>query len=50
MIAPSVTIALLGLLTALVALGFGELVMERMRLISTAAIALMLAMVGANFL
>ena len=50
MIAPSVTIALLGLLTALVALGFGERVLERMRLSSTATIALMLAMVGAHFL
>ncbi len=50
MIAPSVTIALLGLLTALVALGFGERVLERMRLSSTAAIALMLAMVGVHFL
>ncbi|KLU39182.1 MAG: hypothetical protein AA931_11440 [Peptococcaceae bacterium 1109] len=50
MISPSITIALLGLVTALVALGFGERVLERMRLSTASAIVLLLAMVGAHFL
>ncbi|NLM39106.1 MAG: hypothetical protein GX205_03540 [Firmicutes bacterium] len=50
MITPTVTITLLGIVTVLIALGFGERVLERMRLNTTAAIILLLAMVGAHFL
>ncbi len=50
MISPSTTIALLSIITALVALGFGERVLERMRLNTTSAVVVLLAMVGAHFL
>jgi len=50
MISPTTTIALLGLVTALAALGFGERVLERMRLSTTGAVIILLAMVGAHFL
>lgn len=50
MITPSVSILILALVTAVVALGFAERVLERMRLSSTAAIIVLLAMAAAHFL
>ena len=39
MITPTVTITLLGIVTVLIALGFGERVLERMRLNTTAPLS-----------
>lgn len=50
MITPTVSIALLGIVTVLIALGLGERVLERMRLSTATAIILLLAMVAAHFL